>query len=135
MPIKPGKDEKQDSWMGRCVPEMMGQNGGTTRPQEQAVAACMTMWRDKDKALKANGDDIDITPDDDESREDFMDRCMDATDGDDFTCQMAWDNRTAKGVRYRTHVTEGTGLEFILSDATPDRMGDVIETNGWELDN
>ena len=35
--------------MHRCVPDMMGQNGGTKRPNEQAVAACLTMWRDKDK--------------------------------------------------------------------------------------
>src|SRR6516162_3304496 len=46
MPISPGKDETQDEWMARCVPEMMGESGGTKRPQEQAVAACMQMWRD-----------------------------------------------------------------------------------------
>lgn len=27
----------------------------------------------------------------------------------------------------------GEGLEFVLSDATPDRMGDVVEQNGWDL--
>ena len=137
MPIKPGKDEKQDAWMSRCVPDMMGENGGTKRPQEQAVAACMTMWRDKEKSLrKDNGDDdIDIEPDDDETYEDFMDRCMTATDGDDFTCQLAWDERSAEGVVHKTHVSEGSGLEFVLSDATPDRMGDIIEQNGWDLGN
>jgi hypothetical protein len=46
MPIKPNKDEDQSAWMSRCVPEMMGQNGGTKRPNDQAVAACLTMWRD-----------------------------------------------------------------------------------------
>jgi HK97 family phage major capsid protein/HK97 family phage prohead protease len=136
MPIKPGKDEKQDAWMSRCVPEMMGQDGGTKRPQDQAVAACMTMWRDKDKSLKSNGDgDIDIEPEDDETEEDFMERCLDATDGDDFTCQLAWDNRKAKAVIHKTHVSPGHGLEFILSDATPDRMGDVIDADGWDLEN
>ena len=137
MPIKPGKDEKQDDWMGRCVPEMMGQDGGTKRPQEQAVAACMTMWRDKDKkSLKKDGDDdIDIEPEDDESYDDFMDRCMEATDDDDFTCQIAWDNKAAKTVVHKTHVSPGHGLEFILSDATPDRMGDVIDVDGWDLEN
>ncbi len=49
MAIKPGKDESQADWMSRCVPDMTGQDGGTKRPQEQAVAACMQMWRDKDK--------------------------------------------------------------------------------------
>jgi len=143
MPIKPGKGEKQDAWMSRCVPEMMGDNGGTKRPQDQAVAACMTMWRDK-KSFDGDGDgDIDIEPEDDESEDEFMERCLAATDGDDFTCQLAWDNRAAKAGRksvdqsavvHKTHVG-GQGLEFILSDATPDRMGDVIEADGWDLNN
>jgi HK97 family phage prohead protease/HK97 family phage major capsid protein len=138
MPIKPGKDEKQDAWMSRCVPEMMGQDGGTKRPQDQAVAACMTMWRDKDKKSLKNGDgngDTDIAPEDDETYDDFMERCMDATDGDDFTCQLAWDERATKSIVHKVHVSPGHGLEFILSDATPDRMGDVIEAEGWDLEN
>ena len=140
MPMKPRKGESQDDFMGRCVPEMIG-TGDDKRPQDQAVAACLTMWRDKDKdkSLKKNGDgdddDIDIEPQDDESYDDFMDRCMDATDGDDFTCQLAWDNRSAKGVVHKVNVSPGHGVEFILSDATPDRMGDVIEADGWDLDN
>ena len=141
MPMKPKPGESQADFMARCVPDMIG-TGADKRPQDQAVAACTTMWGDQQKRLrKANGDngdgdsDIDIEPDDDESYEDFMDRCMDATDGDDFTCQLAWDERTATGVVHKTHVSEGHGLEFILSDATPDRMGDVIEADGWDLDN
>ena len=46
MPIHPGKNETQSEWMGRCVPEMMGDG---KRPNDQAVAACMQLWRDKDK--------------------------------------------------------------------------------------
>jgi len=49
MPINPGKNESNGDWMKRCVPEMMGVNGGTKRPQSQAVAACLTMWRDAHK--------------------------------------------------------------------------------------
>src|SRR5262245_25706937 len=30
---------------------------------------------------------------------------------------------------------KGDGLEFILSDATPDRYDDIILTSGWELEN
>ena len=94
------------------------------------------------KALnKDNGDgdgDIDIEPDEDEDYDTFMDRCRDATDGDEFTCQMQWDEsdnaeKAAKQVVQKTHVSPGHGLEFILSDATPDRMGDVIEAEGWDL--
>ena len=43
------------------------------------------------KALaRDNGDDL--SPDDDESYDDFMDRCSDAI-GDDDACQVLWDNR------------------------------------------
>jgi HK97 family phage prohead protease len=88
-------------------------------------------------AKKANGDnDIDIQPDDDESQEEFLARCLDATDGDDFTCQLAWDNRAARGVVHKTHVSDAAGgATFILSDASPDRMGDIIEASGWDLRN
>ena len=134
MPIKPGKDESQSEWMARCVPEMMGQNGGTKRPNEQAVAACMTMWRDKEKSMKKNGNG-DVDPDDYDDREGFMVDCTGAG-GDEDSCAMRWDERRAKHVVHKTHVSEGDGgLEFILSDATPDRMGDVIEASGWELAN
>ena len=81
--------------------------------------------------------DVDIEPDDDESQDDFMERCLEATDGDNFTCSLAWDNRNAgrSGVVRKTHVTEGEGPTFVLSDATPDRMGDIIDAGGWDLKN
>ena len=70
----------------------------------------------------------------------FMERCLDATDGDDFTCSLAvgrerQSQQGAKQVVQKTHVSPGHGLEFVLSDATPDRMGDVIEASGWDLEN
>jgi HK97 family phage prohead protease len=136
MPMKPHKNESQSEFTSRCIPDLMGDG---KRTQDVAVAACLQIWRDKDKekALKKdNGDDIDITPEEDETREEFLDRCLDETDGDEFTCEMAWDNnRAAKTVVHKTHVSQGHGLEFILSDATPDRMGDVIDAEGWDLVN
>ena len=76
----------------------------------------------------------DIEPDDDESYEDFMDRCSDEI-GDDDVCQIIWDNRAAEGLRYKTVAEKGDGLEFVLSDETPDRMDDVIMSDGWDLAN
>lgn len=43
MPIRPGKEETQSEWMGRCVPEMIG-TGPDKRPQDQAVAICLDIW-------------------------------------------------------------------------------------------
>ena len=161
MPIHPGKDEKQEDWMARCVPEMMGESGGTKRPQEQAVAACMQMWQDANQTGgKAEdggrgageqrqdfGDDLDPPdPDDDESRDDYIDRCVEElTDGGDVgdeaaeeACQIAWEESRAvhgaKGrVVHKTHAEEVHGLEFTLSDESIDRMGDIISADGWDL--
>lgn len=36
---------------------------------------------------------------------------------------------------HKTIASDGDGLEFVLSDATVDRMGDVIEPDGWDLKN
>src|SRR5258705_8068521 len=37
---------------------------------------------------------------------------------------------------YKTVASDKTrGLEFVLSDATPDRYNDIILTSGWELEN
>ena len=76
----------------------------------------------------------DLYPDDDETYEDFMDRCTDEI-GDEDVCQLIWDDRGAKDVCHKTHASKVAGLEFVLSDETPDRMGDVIMADGWELTN
>jgi HK97 family phage prohead protease len=88
--MKPHKDETQSEFMGRCVPEMIG-TGPDKRPQEQAVAACMDIWRQHDKA--------------------------------------------AGSVVQKTHTGHNGGMEFVLSDESLDRMGDVIVADGWRLDN
>lgn len=153
MPIKPGKDETKTDWMGRCVPEMMGASGGTKRPQEQAVAACSTMWEaahpkgePPPKSLERDSDDdIDTPdPDDDESQDDFIDRCIDEVMSDDDSvdqdvaqnaCQLAWEEaRGADGVKHKTHSEEVHGMNFILSDESVDRMGDVIQSDGWDTE-
>lgn len=41
----------------------------------------------------------------------------------------------ATQVEYKIAPGKADGLEFILSDQTVDRMGDVIEASGWVLDN
>src|SRR6516162_11847882 len=117
MPISPGKDESQDDWMGRCVPEMMSGD----REQDQAVAACLQMWRDKSAVKRDLTDDID-PPDDDESKNDFMDRCMeevmsnneDADEGDvNDACEVMWeDAKSAIGLKHKTHTEEVHGMEF-----------------------
>ncbi|HEY2244164.1 MAG TPA: hypothetical protein VGH47_08075, partial [Xanthobacteraceae bacterium] len=44
--MTPHKGESQSDFMGRCVPDLMGDG---KRENDQAVAACMTIWREADK--------------------------------------------------------------------------------------
>jgi HK97 family phage prohead protease/HK97 family phage major capsid protein len=156
MPISPRKGESQADFMSRCVPEMMGEGGGTKRPREQAVAACLTIWND---ATKRAGSQLFRTmssllrkadvpePDDGESHDDFIERCTDeladSDMGDDdaeYACQLSWDEwnaddgeAAAPSMLTKTHSAAVAGMEFILSDSTSDRYGDVIEASGWDF--
>jgi HK97 family phage prohead protease/HK97 family phage major capsid protein len=188
MPIKPHKGESQSDFMARCVPEMIG-TGPDKRPQDQAVAACMQIWRDRNKKeagmkmnkqeqvariiaraqklfaknpkLKDIFDDVDFPePMVGENRDDYVDRCADeagtteAADkysddelvaGCEATAEaFEWDENdemvedSMKPVMHKLLTKqreEMTGMDFILSDETPDRFGDVIVAVGWQLDN
>jgi HK97 family phage prohead protease/HK97 family phage major capsid protein len=225
MPMKPHKGESQDAFMKRCVPDMMGDG---KREQDQAVAACMSIWRDdkgqkqpegkdfadpgyrgdggkryvidtadqvrtawhnihrageiytkaQDDRIKARiisawkvlidkagppdlGDAsnraalrqhvVTVTKQDcpevdaDESHDDYIERCMSemgdmADDDAEEACQLAWEEsndneRSGDAVLlHKTMATPSTGMEFVLSDGTPDRFGDVIEPLGWKID-
>src|SRR5215510_7120716 len=133
MPMKPHKGETQAEFMARCVPDMIG-TGPNKRPQDQAVAACINIWNEAKKVLDVP------EPEPDESYEDFMARCTDEID-DEEACQISWDNsgEMENGAKMEHKVTARAApgednLEFILSDETKDRMGDVIMSNGWTLD-
>ena len=93
-------------------------------------------------------------PDDDESHSDFIERCTEEGYSED-ECEVAWEDRAARGVTgktgpscdpgvktrqvpavvVKTHAADVQGLEFILSDDSADRMGDIIEQDGWKLAN
>jgi HK97 family phage prohead protease/HK97 family phage major capsid protein len=83
--------------------------------------------------------------DEDESHDDYIERCMSelddmADDDAEEACQLAWEeaNDGERGgeavVLHKTLATPSSGMEFILSDATPDRFGDVIDPRGWNIE-
>jgi HK97 family phage prohead protease/HK97 family phage major capsid protein len=80
----------------------------------------------------------DLYPDLDESYIDFMSRCGDEL-GDQDVCQLIWedawdeDKGAARDICFKTHAGQVNGLEFVLSDETPDRMDDVIMADAWDL--
>lgn len=83
-------------------------------------------------------------PEDGESHDDYIGRCMSelddmAEDDAEEACQLAWDEygeeRAGESTLvHKTLATPATGMEFILSDATPDRFGDVIDPRGWRTE-
>jgi HK97 family phage prohead protease/HK97 family phage major capsid protein len=86
-------------------------------------------------------------PDPDESHDDFLERCVDELtddgdmDEDDATeaCQLSWEensDRSTPPIITKEHVTTAGDdpLEFVLSDATPDRYGDIIDPKGWQIE-
>lgn len=144
MPMTPKKGESQSEFTARCVPEMMGDD---KRDQDQAVAICLDIWKNKDKS--ATGTVAKMTPDDADDYDDWMYECEYNQDRDEMDCQQEWDERKAKNMTTRTikageviqktHASEVIdtveGKEFILSDESVDRMGDMIMSDGWDIRN
>ena len=102
MPMKPKPGESQSEFTSRCIPDMMGKHGGTVRPQEQAVAACLNIWRtNKGKPAKSlmkllkdysdmNGEAYDY--------ETFFEECMDILD-DEEACDIIWNSWSVRRSR------------------------------------
>ena len=80
MPVpKPHKGESQDDFMGRCMSALA--DSDPDRPQEQRLAMCFSAWREEhggEPPKKSKQvDDEDVPEPDDESEDDFIDRCTD----------------------------------------------------------
>jgi HK97 family phage prohead protease/HK97 family phage major capsid protein len=109
-------------------------------PSSEDNGAMDTLKREVVLALKADCPD----PDDDESHEDFIDRCVDELSDDmdadeaEEACQLHWDEYSDRGAGdlvLKTRSTAASGMEFVLSDASPDRFGDIVEVGGWDITN
>ena len=139
--------------------ETFGDDAPDDRTQDQAVAICMSYWRDAkggekpgDKAAKGavtkqDDDDDALTPDDADDYDDWMYECEYNQERDESDCQQEWDESRAgkaertralagKSIVHKTHVAPVVeGKEFILSDESLDRMGDQIMSTGWDVTN
>ncbi len=92
-------------------------------------------------------------PSDYSSEGDFVSACIqqrqdehpeEDSDQSAAICYSMWSDKMSKPVVRKVHVDVGKaydvdggllGMEFILSDATPDRYDDVILADGWDLRN
>ena len=132
----PADYDNEADFVDACISARQREN--PDEDTDQSVAACHNIWANRNKSAKVTGKEC--TPEDGESYDDFMDRCTGEGE-DEGDCELYWAERKirrvkdAKGVVHKTHADEVQGMEFIMSDETPDRMDDIIMSDGWELDN
>jgi HK97 family phage prohead protease/HK97 family phage major capsid protein len=130
---EPHKGESYDSFKNRCI-------------KETDEHACETAWNEWVRGQEAKPGKWDPHSEhslkqgngcpevgDDEMHEDYMDRCTE--DNDEDECQLKWEESRSVhgGIVHKTHAEAVQGMDFILSDDTPDRMGDVISSDGWDF--
>lgn len=102
MPDRPPSEfDSESDWTGYCVPFMMDEG----MPQKQAVAACLQMWRDRDKALS--------------------DRVEKAYG----MLHRAYSRFDVKTIEDERRIIKG-----IASTPTVDRIGDIVEPLGAQFD-
>lgn len=93
-------------------------------------------WEKKGHAM-GKRTKVELPPEPGESRDDYLERCMDEEGFDEDTCLEMWEERSLKAMNRvdKVHVTEGSNFDFVLSDENPDRMGDIVTVDGWDLKN
>lgn len=83
-------------------------------------------------------------PSDYENQDDFISACIsqrqdehpdESNEQSVAICYSMWSEKSGKRVVHKVHADDQLGMEFVLSDATPDRYGDVILAEGWDLAN
>ena len=151
----PDEGEGEIDYMDRCRDEMeanvpAGDEGDESDYIEQA---CEYAWENRAAAWKkrreqqmrkANGNgDSEVDPDDYDTLEDFMPDCIEAGNDED-TCRTMWEDsvegddadegKHAAGIVVKTTAKPVVAREFVLSDESVDRMGDIIESTGWKLE-
>src|SRR5215831_6112225 len=147
-------DRTNEQNVAACLQGWRDSHGGKkpSKSIEEMIASWKKLFADPERLqriIKAASDDAP-EPEEGESHQDFIDRCTgDLTEGDggmddddaEDACQLAWDDyqedegKSAGKIVHKQHATEGKGVEFILSDATPDRFGDIVQVESWEFAN
>jgi HK97 family phage prohead protease/HK97 family phage major capsid protein len=165
MPMNPRKGESQSDFMGRCVPEMIGTGKDKRpKEQAVAICMDIWRNKDKETAMKKEtqkalfGPEDCPEPDENENENEYLERCAEEllqniegeVDDEDITdaenaCSQAWSDymqsshkpsRPKPGVtHFKVHSATLQGMDFLLSDETPDRFGDIILADGWRLTN
>src|SRR5215475_230115 len=149
--VSKNKDRTNEQNVAICMDAWRSAHGGS-KPKSAEVQRIIRVWcKLLEKYSDENLPDIPV-PDPDEDREDFIDRCIDELEEADesiaeadaqYACEVQWEdqgpggydvNASTTAVVHKMHEGDG-GMEFILSDATPDRFGDIVVPHGWQFAN
>jgi HK97 family phage major capsid protein/HK97 family phage prohead protease len=156
-----GSKRPNDQAVAMCLQAWRDAHGG--KKPSKSINELIARWKRllaNDGALLHKIEILDTsTPASGESEADFIERCvdeltagnstLDESDAED-ACQTTWDDFSdmteepgqeageelaADGIVHKVATTIGKSAEFVLSDATPDRFGDIVEVDGWEFAN
>jgi len=159
----PEDEEDYEDFMDRCTEEALTDGGVDPQEADDACEEMWSSKFHKPARVRAKGKKVnkqDAPPvSEGEDEDDYLDRCLEemTQDQSDMTeeeimaeCQAEWEVFQEEGedeyfgrrfkqrtgiTQFKTHSEEVQGMEFVLSDETPDRMGDVISSTGWDLGN
>jgi HK97 family phage major capsid protein/HK97 family phage prohead protease len=132
------EDRTQEQATAMCFSAWREVHGGSA-PKAQELAEILARWKEL-LAKKQDDEDEPPDPEDGETHQEYMDRCTEDFDEDE--CQVKWEDRGAEmptdrtgphGIVHKTHSSDVDGMDFILSDETPDRMGDIIQADAWDF--
>lgn len=123
----PSNYDNQDDWMAYCVPVVMDEG----KPQDQAVAQCISMWENRDKGFAVQpkplvfGNCINVTgvggvADGQTDNTAVFQAAVDASSVD-----RAWSTLEVKAMDDGKREIEG-----VASTPSVDRIGDVVEPLG-----
>jgi len=141
------EDRTQEQAVAMCFNAWREAHGGSAPKSADAdlgaSAPRVTAKQDDDQV------DRDVPdPEEGESESDFMDRCTDELadewgmeddpDRAENLCRMAWEDSQERAsgmhrVIQKTHAETVQGMDFVLSDESIDRMGDIIKADGWDI--
>jgi HK97 family phage prohead protease len=111
----PDEDEDYEDFMDRCVTEYMIDH--PDEDEDEVETACEVAWAQSQPDLEGIMESHKPAKVKAKAREEY--------EGSHKPAQM----------KHKTHSESVQGMEFVLSDETPDRLGDVIVADGWVLDN
>lgn len=147
MPLpKPRPNETQDQFMGRCMGDPTAM--ADFPKQDQRLAVCFSRWRDRNKMDMPDGMLPEPLPT--ESQDAFMGRCMinpdlmqnfPSSNERNAVCLAQWLDAEVEaancmgGKVLKTFAAPASNdpLEYVMSDERVDRIGDIIEQKGWQL--